>query len=95
MNDFLAQLPIECRSLTIQPRHKVALAHFVLNDGSVWVVLLTTMPGDCHKAWHLTQKEYWSLQPKHGTRDRYIRENRTPTFSATKNPPKPITLSLF
>ena len=44
---LLSQLPAECQALSIEPRHKVALDHFLLVDGTVWVVLLTTMPGDC------------------------------------------------
>jgi len=86
MKDFIQQLPTECQSLTIKPKHKVALDHFLLDDGSVWVVLLTKMPGDCPKAWKMTKREYWNLQPKHGTRDRYIRENFTPTISGRMNP---------
>ena len=95
---LLSQLPQECRTLTIEPRHKVALDHFLMTDGTVWVVLLTTMPGDSPKAWHMTKREYWSLQPKHGTRDRYIRENFTPTIVGTANPPKrlrPLQLCLL
>lgn len=86
MIDFIKQLPTECQNLTIEPRHKVALDHFLLDDGSVWVVLLTKMPGDCPKAWKMTKREYWNLQPKHGTRDRFIRENFTPTISGKTNP---------
>lgn len=89
MNDFISQLPVECQALKIEPRHKVALDHFfTAEDADVWVVLLTTMPGDCPKAWHLTRREYWSIQPKHGTRDRYIRENLEPTITGKQNPPK-------
>jgi len=95
MKQFLSQLPTECQSLTIEPRHKVALDHFLMVDGTVWVVLLTTMPGDCCKAWKLTVGQYWQIQPKHGTRDRYIRENFTPTLTGTMNPPKPQQPSLF
>ena len=58
---LLSQLPAECQALSIEPRHKVALDHFLLVDGTVWVVLLTRMPGDCPKAWHMTKREYWSI----------------------------------
>ena len=54
----LSQLPAECQALSIEPRHKVALDHFLLVDGTVWVVLLTRMPGDCPKAWHMTYKDF-------------------------------------
>ena len=37
---LLSQLPAECQALSIEPRHKVALNHFLLVDGTVWVVLL-------------------------------------------------------
>lgn len=94
MNEFIKSLPIPCQTIQIKPRHKIALEHFqVLND--IWVVLLTLMPGDSSKAWRLTKKEYWTLQPKHGTRDRFIRENYTPTIQAAANPAKPVQTSLF
>jgi len=92
---LLSKLPAECQALSIEPRHKVALDHFLLVDGTVWVVLLTRMPGDCPKAWHMTKREYWSIQPKHGTRDRYIRENMQPTIRTTVNPQKPQQQSMF
>ena len=93
-DEFLQLLPEGCRP-TIAPRHKMILVHYPLPDGTVWVVLLTTMPGDSSKAWHMTKREYWSIQPKHGTRDRYIRENMQPTISTTANPQKPRQQSLF
>ena len=43
----------------------------------------------------MTKREYWSIQPKHGTRDRYIRENMQPTISTTANPQKPQQQSMF
>lgn len=95
MNQFLAQLPAECQTLSIAPRHRVALQHFIVSDGTVWVVLLTTMPGDRPKAWHLTRRDYWSLQPKHGTRDRYVRENIEPTITGDVNPPRIRQLALL
>ena len=93
-DEFLQLLPEGCRP-TIAPRHKMILVHYPLPDGTVWVVLLTTMPGDSSKAWHMNKREYWSIQPKHGTRDRYIRENMQPTISTTANPQKPQQQSLF
>ena len=39
---LLSQLPAECQALAIEPRHKVALDHFLLVDGTVWVVSLRT-----------------------------------------------------
>ena len=91
-SELLRQLPAECQALSIEPRHKVALEHFFLNDGTVWVVLLTKMPGDCPKAWRMSRREYWELNPKHGTRDRYIRENIPPTLTGAKNP---LSIPLF
>lgn len=93
--ELLRQLPAECQSLVIEPRHKVALDHFLMEDGMVWVVLLTDMPGDSPKAWHLTKREYWGLQPKHGTRDRYIRENFKPALVGRQNAPKRLPLALL
>ena len=95
VEDFKKQLPECCWFIEIQPRHKVELEHARTDDGHIWVVLLTTMPGDCCKAWKLTKGEYWQIQPKHGTRDRYIRENMTPTLTGTMNPPKPQQASLL
>lgn len=92
-------LPVECQSLTIAPRHKVLLEHVPVGN-EMWVVLLTDMPGDNDKAWRLTKKGYWNLQPKHESRDRYVRAWIQPTFEGEPNPPKPQkpkmeTLSLF
>lgn len=84
-DNFLKQLPEACQALTIAPKHRVALTHFTVGD-SVWVVLLTRMPGDSNKAWRLTRGEYWQLMPKHGTRDRFIRENMVPTIEGDANP---------
>lgn len=86
----MLNLPDECKDIVIKPRHKVALEHrFVGND--VWVVLLTKMPGQRSKAWKLTKGEYWRLQPKHGTRDRFIRENYPPIM---EGPPNPVQRSI-
>jgi hypothetical protein len=70
--------------MAIKPGHKVELAH-VRDGADILVVLLTTMPGDCCKLWRIPAAEYWQLNPKHGTRDRYIRENRPPTLAGAKN----------
>lgn len=93
-DQFLQQLPEQCRPV-IAPRHKMALEHYLLTDGTVWVVLLTRMPGDASKAWHMTKREYWGIQPKHEYRDRWIRENMPPTLQADTNPPKPRVLPLL
>lgn len=96
MNDFIELLPKECQAIQITPRHKVALEHFfTAGNDDVWVVLLTKMPGDCPKAWHMTRREYWSIQPKHGTRDRWIRENMQPSITGRLNPPKQKQLTVF
>lgn len=92
---FLSLLPEPCRSIQIEPRHKTALEHFLMDDGTVWVVLLTTMPGKRCQAWHMTKREYWNLQPKHGTRDRLIRENFPATIEGEQNPEKLRQLTLL
>ena len=92
--DLLSQLPDECRPV-VKPRHKVALEHYLREDGTVWVVLVTRMPSDSSKAWHMTKGEYFRIQPKHGTRDRWIRENMPPTLQAEANPPREHFLPLF
>lgn len=92
--EFLQQLPEQCRPV-IAPRHKMALQHYPMPDGMVWVVLLTTMPGDSSKAWHMSRGQYWSIRPKHEYRDRWIRENMPPAIEADRNPPKPRVLPLL
>ena len=84
-NDLLQQLPEQCRP-AIEPRHKMVLAHYLMTDGTVWVVLNTRMPGDSSKAWHLTKREYWDIEPRHEHRDRWIREKMKPTLEADRNP---------
>lgn len=88
-SSFIAQLPEECQSISIEPRHKVALEHFLLMDGTAWVVLLTEMPEQSDMAWRMTKREYWGIQPKHELRDRWIRENLKPTIEGPQNKPKP------
>lgn len=84
IQQFMRQLPPSCAGIAIKPGRKVELTH--IRDGAdILVILLTTMPGDCCKMWRIPSGEYWQLNPKHGTRDRYIRENRTPTLSGAKN----------
>jgi hypothetical protein len=85
ISSFKQKLPQQCQDIDILPRHKVALEHRAVGE-EMWIVLLTTMPGDACKAWKLHKKEYWSLEPKHGSRDRYIRENYPPYIEGQKNP---------
>lgn len=94
INDFKEQLPAECRAITIEPRHRTALQH-VRVGGSVWVVLLTAMPGQRCQAWRLGVGEYWGLQPRYGSRDRFVRENMQPTLEGDANPQRHAELSLF
>lgn len=91
---FRRQLPGECRLMEILPRHKTLLAH-VKAGGYMWIVLLTTMPGRSCKAWRLMAGEYWSIQPKYGNRDRFIRENYRPVIESACNPELPQQRSLF
>lgn len=77
MKNFINLLPTECAGLAIQPGHRMLLTHQKVGT-DMWVVLLTRMPGDHCKAWKMPLQEYWALEPKHGTRDRYVRENLVP-----------------
>lgn len=88
MRPIFQHLPAECQHLEIAPRHKVLLEHVPVGN-EMWVVLLTDMQGDNDKAWRMTKKEYWDLQPKHECRDRYVRAWMEPIFQGEKNPPKP------
>ncbi len=92
--DLLSQLPEDCRPV-VKPRHKVALEHYLMPDGFVWVVLVTMMPGDSSKAWHMSRGDYFGIRPKHGTRDRWVRENMPPTLRADNNQTDTATLFLF
>lgn len=91
---FLSKLPEPCQNLAILPRHRMALQHFTVGE-HIWVVLLTRMPGDSCKAWRMPKWEYWRLQPKYGSRDRYIRENVPPYILSEANPSPPREQSLF
>jgi len=79
--DFLQQLPPECRDVTIRPRCKVALEHRNVGQ-DVWVVLLTRMPDKPSRAWRLSKKEYYAIFDTHVSRDRYVRERLTPTIES-------------
>lgn len=85
MRPIQQNLPLECQALEIQPRHRVAFEHFFVGN-DVYVVLLTNMPGQADKVWKLTRKEYWALQTKHESRDRYIRAWHTPILVGEENP---------
>lgn len=92
---FIQRLPTCSQHVAIQPRCKTDLSHHFDTDGSVWVVLLTEMPGKRCQAWHLSRADYYSLEPKHGSRDRFVREHMQPTIEGEPNPPKPTQLLLF
>ena len=92
---FIQRLPPCSRAVAIKPRCKTDLTHHYAPDGSVWVVLLTEMPGKRCQAWHLSRADYYSLEPKHGSRDRFVREHMQPTLEGEKNPSNPTQLLLF
>ena len=81
---FIQRLPPCSRSVAIKPRCKTDLTHHYAPDGSVWVVLLTEMPGKRCQAWHLSRADYYSLEPKHGSRDRFVREHMQPTIEGDR-----------
>lgn len=94
IDDFVGRLPAECRGISIQSRCRTALQHFEVGNDMV-VVLLTKMPGDRCRAWRMRKCEYWHLQPRYGSRDRYIRENMPPTMEGRTNELPAPELSLF
>lgn len=92
--DFLQQLPGRCRELAIAPRCKTLLTHVWMGQ-IVWVVLLSEMPGKRCQAWKLGRQDYLDIMPKHGPRDRWVRENLTPDVEGAENPKEPQQLLLF
>lgn len=92
--EFTGRLPHECRTLGILPGHRMTLQHMKVGK-EMWVVLLTTMPGDHCRAWRMPLGEYWHLKPRYGSRDRFIRENIPPVMEGGRNPEKARELSLF
>ena len=92
---FIRKLPLCSRGVYIQPRCKTDLSHHFDMAGSIWVVLLTEMPGKRCQAWHLSRTDYYSLEPKHGSRDRFVREHMQPVIEGEKNPSNPTQLLLF
>ena len=91
---LLTMLPQELKDLKIEDRHKVLLVSKKLG-AMIWTVLLTDMPGQCPSAWTMQIGEYWKIQPKHGTRERWIRENLKPTYTAPANVKRPTLLTLL
>lgn len=91
---LLEKLPDELRHLSIEPGHKMLLTRWRLGN-DVWVVLLTLMPGQKPMAWKLSPGEYYKINPKHGSRERWIRENLAPTIEAPANENKPRQLMLM
>lgn len=81
-----SKLPAFCQDIQIKPNHKVELTHRI-SGNEVWVILLTIMPGKNSLAWRMNKTEYFRIMPKHGTRDRWIRENVTPTIVGDVNVP--------
>ena len=92
---FIQRLPPCSQHVAIKPRCKTDLSHHFAPDGTVWVVLLTEIPGKRCQAWHLSRADYYSLEPKHGSRDRFVREHMEPTIEGEKNPSNPTQLLLF
>lgn len=91
---LLEMLPEELRQLSILPRHKTLLTRRRIGEW-IWIVLLTEMPGQKPMAWKLTPQHYYSINPKHGSRERWVRENLPPDFQADANPKRFIQLSLL
>ena len=91
---LLTMLPQELKDLIIEPRHKVLLVSRKVG-AMMWTVLLTEMPGQCPSVWTMPISEYWNIQPKHGTRERWIRENLKPTYTAPANVKRPTLLTLL
>ena len=91
---LLAMLPQELKELKIEERHKVLLVSKKVG-AMMWTVLLTEMPGQCPSAWTMPIGEYWKIQPKHGTRERWIRENLKPTYTAPTNEKRRQLLALL
>lgn len=87
-------LPEELRQLSILPRHKTLLARQKVGVW-IWIVLLTDMPGQKPMAWKLAPKFYNTIFPKHGSRERWVREHLQPDFQTQANPKPPIQLSLL
>lgn len=89
-------LPEQLRNLEIEPRHKVMLVSRRI-DREMWTVLLTEMPGQSPRAWKMSAGDYFAILPKHGTRERWIRENLPPTYETEANEQKrrPLMLLLF
>ena len=88
-------LPQELKDLKIEERHKVLLVTRKV-DAEMWTVLLTDMPGQCPQAWRMSVGYYFQIMPKHGTRERWIRENLPPTYETEANEkPTPMLSFLF
>ena len=85
--EFLRQLPPECQSLSIEPRKKMALQPFFLPQGVI-VVLIDDRPGSKDMAWKVDWQRWKEMNPKHGTRVRYIREHLKPDIESQIHLPR-------
>lgn len=80
-DEFLKRLPPECQSLRISERKKMALEPFFLPQGVI-VVLIDDRPGSKDMAWKVSWERWKELNPKHGSRVRYIREHLPPDLES-------------
>lgn len=71
--DTIRYILSRCPFITIAPGHWTTLQHCFI-DGYVYVVYLNRRNG-ISKVWRLSQDEYRALEPKHGSRDRFVSEN--------------------
>jgi hypothetical protein len=96
VNSFINMLPptINRAGLVVKTGCRTLLTH-VWDGDSVWVILLTAMPGKRCQAWQMTRSAYLNIVPKYGSRDRWVRENMQPTIVGDVNPSKPCQLLLF
>ena len=89
MNDenrrFVALLPEELADVTI-PDGKKAAEVIRWIRGVCWIVHLTEMGGKRSRAWSVDAASWRSIDPKHGGKVRWVKDNIAPRYESQEHP---------
>ena len=89
MNDenrrFVALLPEELADVTIPEGKKAAEAVRWIR-GVCWIVHLTEIGGKRSRAWSVDAVSWSYIEPKHGGKIRWVKDNISPRFESQEHP---------
>ena len=82
---FVALLPEELADVTI-PEGKKAAETIRWIRGVCWIVHLTEMGGKRSRAWSVDAVSWSYIEPKHGGKVRWVKDNISPRYESQEHP---------